>query len=97
MFFCATSRAHRDRSEIAQYLVHDGEQISPHLSQRYRSRAAIEESHAQGFLELVDLGAQCRLRGVERLGGLGETPEMADRDESAQLTEVYIHRKSRFL
>jgi hypothetical protein len=40
------------------------------------------------LLELPDLQAQCGLRDIELLGGLGDVPDFGDPDEIAELAEI---------
>jgi hypothetical protein len=49
---------------------------------------AVEELQPELVLEVGDLARQRRLRGVEMLGRLGNSPEIGDGEEGTNLAEI---------
>ena len=66
---CATScaRARRPSPDRAEHVVDDRQQVRAGLRERDRARAAVEQPHAERFLQLADLRRQRGLRGVQRV------------------------------
>ncbi|MNF82800.1 hypothetical protein D3C84_651110 [compost metagenome] len=54
-----------------------------------RARGAVEQAHAEGFLQLADLLRQGRLGHVQCLGSTGEAAVVGDRQQVAQMSEQH--------
>ena len=80
-----------NRRERAEHLVDDRQQVGAGARRRDRSRIAIEQAHAERFLELADLRGQRRLRRVQHVGCAREAAQASDRRERAELPEREIH------
>lgn len=70
--------------QVLQYLVHQRVQALAGFGQADAARAALDQAHAQGGLQFLDLPAEGRLREVQRGGGLGEAAGAHQRHQGAQ-------------
>ena len=80
--------------EVLQDLVHQRIEAAPRFRQPDAPRAALDQAHAQGLFQLLDLPAQGRLRHMQRGGGLGEAAGAHQRHQGAQLPQGHIHMKN---
>ena len=83
-------QAAADRLHLVHALEHLHrlpEEQPPRIGEADRPRAALEQHHAQLFLQLLDLSAQRRLRDVQQLRRAGEVPLTSHGHEVADLPE----------
>ncbi len=65
------------------------EQSVAKLGQGDAAPAALEQAHAIGILQRLDLGGKRRLRDPERAGGAREAAFPSDQVEGAELREIH--------
>ena len=75
-----------DRVEIPQDPLQGREQFPADPSQRDGPGIAVEQAHAQGFLEVADLDRERRLRHVQNGGSAREAAELGYRGKGVQGT-----------
>jgi len=76
--------------DLLQRRRHVAAQDLAGLGEAHLPAAAVEQRHAQLFLQLLDLVRQGRLRHVQALGGPGEVEGLRDGVEVAQVAQFHL-------
>ena len=77
--------------QLGEDLARGAKQQLALLGQDQAARMAVEQRHAEAFLERADLPADRRLAEIQRLAGMGEAARLGDRVKDPQLVPIHRH------
>ena len=84
-------RAGGNRLDVDQNALEGHQQLAAGLRQRHVPLVAIEQPHAHGALELLNLYGQGRLRHVQLGGGACEAACTGEHEKGADVAEIVNH------